>query len=315
MIQVGITPMSYNIQDWKKWRRWMRSCKRKTDELIEMVNRGHEPVIDDKLYKRRSIKKMFFLNSLGPFRQKCAYCETYIHDGMDSDIDHFRPKLGVTDEFDDPIMIVDGDGVEINHPGYYWLAYDWRNLLPTCKRCNSASETGNNRNGKRNRFPTMNYHATLPGHEVRERPLIIHPINDNPEEYLNVDIETGLIIPKHTSDDEFWLLSIPSPDGGSDGDCKNFSDFPLRAIKTIETLCLNRDELPEERQEAIDHVRILLDKVSNKDTDEIKRQDAATELCIIMNGEKHFTLATRCYIKDYYLKHAELRNYLNNEDK
>lgn len=303
--------MPDNTREWRRWRRWRSACKRRTDELIEIANEGNKPEINDNLYKWPSIRKMFFLNSSGPFKKKCAYCETYIHDGSDSDIDHYRPKSGVTNEYDDPVVVIAKDGVEVSHPGYYWLAYDWRNLLPACKRCNSASENGNKKNGKRNRFPITNDHAILPGNEAREKPLLIHPVNENPEEYLMVDLETGLIIPKHANDNDFWVLSIPAPNGVPNTDYMNFPAVPLRAIKTIETLCLNRDELPEERQETMDHVRILLDKFSNEETGEIKRQDVVNELCLIMKGERHFTLAARCYLNAYFLKHEELKEYLN----
>src|SRR5450759_1531684 len=42
---------------------------------------------------------------------KCWYVECK-NPGTDNDIDHFRPKLGVKE--DD------------THPGYYWLAFEWR---------------------------------------------------------------------------------------------------------------------------------------------------------------------------------------------
>lgn len=54
---------------------------------------------------------------------KCAYCESAIENGS-MDIEHYRPKGG----------IIDDD----THPGYWWLAFEWTNLLPSCRPCNSA---------------------------------------------------------------------------------------------------------------------------------------------------------------------------------
>src|ERR1044071_9994958 len=58
---------------------------------------------------------------------KCCYCETKYPDLDNLDVEHFRPKAGVrqnltqtTDEY----------------PGYYWLAYEWSNLLLSCNPCN-----------------------------------------------------------------------------------------------------------------------------------------------------------------------------------
>jgi hypothetical protein len=56
------------------------------------------------------------------FHNKCAYCEKYIEKGM-FEVEHYRPKSAA---LGDP------------HPGYWWLASRWENLLPTCPGCNKA---------------------------------------------------------------------------------------------------------------------------------------------------------------------------------
>jgi hypothetical protein len=81
-----------------------------------------------------------FLSELS--HDKCWYVECK-NPGTDDDVDHFRPKLRV-DEAPD-------------HPGYYWLAFDWMNLRLSCHRSNrlrvnpKTSETG----GKGNHFPLV----------------------------------------------------------------------------------------------------------------------------------------------------------------
>jgi hypothetical protein len=50
----------------------------------------------------------------------------------------FRPKGGW----------VQNDGDALTQPGYYWLAYEWSNLLISCQLCNQEF--------KKNRFPLLN---------------------------------------------------------------------------------------------------------------------------------------------------------------
>src|SRR5690242_11153758 len=47
------------------------------------------------------------------FHNKCWYCEART-DRMLGDMDHYRPKGEVAEDS--------------AHPGYWWLAYDWRNF-------------------------------------------------------------------------------------------------------------------------------------------------------------------------------------------
>ena len=56
------------------------------------------------------------------FHGKCAYCETYYSASAPVDVEHYRPKGAVSE--DD------------KHPGYWWLAMAWDNLLPSCIDCN-----------------------------------------------------------------------------------------------------------------------------------------------------------------------------------
>lgn len=56
------------------------------------------------------------------FHGKCAYCEKLIEKGG-AEVEHYRPKGAI-------------EGCD--HPGYWWLALKWSNLLPTCPGCNKA---------------------------------------------------------------------------------------------------------------------------------------------------------------------------------
>lgn len=73
---------------------------------------------------------------------KCWYCETSTR-SFPGDIDHYRPKGKVTES--------------AGHPGYWWLAFEWRNWRFVCRYCNSPNkdlETGKV-SGKGNKFPLL----------------------------------------------------------------------------------------------------------------------------------------------------------------
>ena len=53
---------------------------------------------------------------------KCAYCESDVTAGSPLRVEHYRPKAKVKEA--------------PSHPGYYWLGYEWSNLLLACETCN-----------------------------------------------------------------------------------------------------------------------------------------------------------------------------------
>lgn len=74
---------------------------------------------------------------------KCWYVECK-NPGSDDDIDHFRPKSGVKED--------------AAHPGYFWFAFDWRNLRLSCHRANRPriNPDGAGTGGKAGHFPLVN---------------------------------------------------------------------------------------------------------------------------------------------------------------
>ncbi|WP_314961798.1 hypothetical protein [Bradyrhizobium cosmicum] len=68
-------------------------------------------------YKAEGVKKR--LEEL--FHGKCAYCESLYASQAPVDVEHYRPKGRVKDEH--------------AHPGYWWLASEWTNLLPASITC------------------------------------------------------------------------------------------------------------------------------------------------------------------------------------
>lgn len=147
------------------------------------------------------------------FHGKCAYCESRIRfpEIMDAegkaksmDIEHWRPK-GEIDL---------GGGQTLR--GYYWLAAEWTNLLPSCHFCNRGNVqtiAGVKQTlGKRCLFPTADgFHALAPGEEAREKPLLLDPCHDRPE--LHLEFTWDGIVLEAESDEETALpkgrTSIP----------------------------------------------------------------------------------------------------------
>jgi len=120
----------------------------------------HRAASPDFNFKRRQtvwagIKK-FLLEHV--FHQKCAYCETQTEQFY-YEAEHYRPKGEVTVDADPALPLYrplteDEQGAQIEHPGYFWLAFDWMNLVPSCKSCNGPG-------GKMSQFPVRQTHILL----------------------------------------------------------------------------------------------------------------------------------------------------------
>jgi hypothetical protein len=118
------------------------------------------------------------------FHGKCAYCEIKIEAGFLGDAEHYRPKGAVT-EFDGGKQLpVQRNGQP--HGGYYWLAYDWMNLVPSCQRCNAVE-------GKRTQFPIQGTRVfdETEGPDSKtlneiEQPYLLHPYDSkhDPRDHL-----------------------------------------------------------------------------------------------------------------------------------
>src|SRR5258705_11060485 len=127
--------------DWKQtwgeeWSELVADARISKKKLIDDFDKDKEIAIDSALYKRF----MKFLIKL--FQGKCAYCESKIVVNQPGDVEHFRPKGRVVDENFRPIKIRHKKKGEMNHPGYYWLAYEWNNLFPSCIVCNRFRKSG-----------------------------------------------------------------------------------------------------------------------------------------------------------------------------
>jgi hypothetical protein len=257
-----------------KWKRWRNACEKATRELVTAVAEGKPIEIQDKLYRRRSIKQEVYFAKGGPFRGKCAYCECWITDFQHGDVEHFRPKRAVTDMDEQVVFVSDGDDeAMIEHRGYYWLAYDWTNLLPSCQACNQpgpARDGGIERRiGKRNCFPVAGRRAWKPDHDLaEEQPLLINPVIEEPAAHLAVDVETGIMTSKS-----------------------------VRGQACIDVFGLNlRDRLPEHRQKTMVAVKgLLVQLIYDEDPERVRT--CQEKLHRIKQGQEDYTLAARAVIE------------------
>ncbi len=199
-----------------EWVDWKAEC----DKAVAQIPAGAaKPTVDPDLYKE--MRDRF----LAATHKKCAYCELFLPPGQrKGDVEHYRPKGRVRDRRGKKVKLADGDG-STDHPGYFWLAYKWENLLPSCSACNrrAGDAATGQKTGKGEIFPTLNsWWATDPSGVDDEQPALLNPWFDDPDEHLVIDTRTGIM--GHRTE---------------------------RGRITIKVLGLNRDGLPEARKKAI----------------------------------------------------------------
>lgn len=171
------------------------------------------------------------------YHNKCAFCDTKYGVNTYTEVEHYRPKA---------------------QNMYYWLAYEWSNLVPACRKCN---------NSKLDKFPILASKILIPPIEngkldkakcladsdflLNEQPYILHPEIDNPEEFFNFKI-----------------------DENKKGIKINGFDEKGRGNKTIDACVLNREELILDRQERVidDIVESILSILDPEIPNEIKKR-------------------------------------------
>lgn len=136
----------------------------KADVLI--TQNDHE--VDSKCYRDSTIEELTLL-----YKNKCAACER--DRGIELQVDHFRPKKA-RDNKKDP---------QYNNLGYYWLCYEWSNLIPLCSSCNRS---------KSNKFPIKGNRISSHLNTQNFNPFLPYDIN-----WLN-SIESSLLINPETDD-------------------------------------------------------------------------------------------------------------------
>jgi hypothetical protein len=193
----GVIRISFVPPTTEEWAEWLATCQGEQQSLNAKVVAGTIAKAKKAIYGK--LKESVYANKSGPFAGKCAFCETEVYSAQHADIEHFRPKGAIKDENDAPIRLTDGSP----HPGYYWLAYDFTNLLLSCQLCNqpSTGRSEGTRIGKWNAFPLVDEtkRAQRPGEEVQEEPILINPTQEDPALHLGLDPVTGVLFAVNAS--------------------------------------------------------------------------------------------------------------------
>ncbi len=211
----------------------------KLNKIQDMPNPGD--LITEK-YNDKSVRTA--LNQL--YRNKCAYCQGEAETAQyTSRIDHFRPK--------DKIK-VNKKQIE-NHKGYYWLGYEWTNLLPTCEKCN---------NHKSNQFPLKEENSRISDNLAEEG-----FINEGEFQFDNFKItklvkEQRLLLNPEIDDVDKHLYFLPT------GEIRHITEEGETTIKIYD---LNRGSLIFERKKIIDDIVRELISIFIKYEDNRNRMD------------------------------------------
>ena len=254
-------------------------------KLLAIINGKKKQLISDAIYResydtpdgRRSrVEDQLAI----AYKNKCAYCERICK----ADIEHYRPKKGVEEDKD--------------HDGYYWLCYEWTNLIPSCINCNREG-------GKHNQFPIIGNRVKNPliikgeldlttckaGNKplLDEIPFLLHPEVDRPEDYFDFVI-----------DPNGEGIRIRGIDGQNRGD------------RTIEICLLNRQEVKLDRVKNViddfkDSIQCLFVQLDNK---ELNNNQFVVNVTHHLKMLKHKSLQedkTHTYLRKYIV--ASSKNF------
>ena len=148
--------------------------------LLDAFTAGQKPTVNAARY--RAYKQAL----LDAFHGKCAYCDSFIDDTQHGHVEHYRPKNRVRNLDHSKIEVEYPLFGRIEHLGYFWLAYDWSNLLPACDLCNTYTvREGGITWGKGDRFPVKGPRAHLPEDVSGEEPLLLDPTCEDPNLHLH----------------------------------------------------------------------------------------------------------------------------------
>ena len=212
-----------------------------------------------KVYKADAVKAR--LEEL--FHGKCAYCESFYGSLAPVDVEHYRPKGRIEGE--------------PKHPGYWWVAAIWSNLLPSCLDCNRRRKQRTPtlaanltvlyltmQTGKKDAFPIEGPRAAGEGVNLpAEKPLLLDPTNDNPDDYLAFWLRdgpaSGLIYPKPATGQVPTEPPLPIAGAapGAVAAAGAAAGVSVRGAVSIQVYGLNRIRLVQERAQLLQRLRFL----------------------------------------------------------
>lgn len=198
---------------------------------------------------------------------KCVWCERLRDANRELDVEHYRPKVEVTEWNDDPpfpfVSDRPPDEVRVG-PGYWWLAFEWTNFSLACKTCNQG--------WKRNLFPVAApRNVCVEGIEARELPLLLDP-------------GSGFRTRDHFRWTDDGILEPLTPEGRA----------------TIITMGLNRSELLDRRAKVAIDTNRALDRfmTSLRVGDRAAGHEAFGELRMRGSRREEFTSMVRWLVEE-----------------
>lgn len=176
--------------------------KVKLDNKIAQHQEITQKDFNARLYGNADVKKQLRVDQYN----KCAYCETMLNGG---EIEHFRPKTA---------YYVSVSDKKPRRPAYYWLAYEWDNMLCSCHECNRIKSMA---------FPLFREQARdIANRNIQqEQPILLNPCFEDPADIMEYR--------------EFYVCPKKDEQGNEDNRAKQIIDDYLQ---------LNREDLKELRR-------------------------------------------------------------------
>lgn len=207
------------------------------------------------------------------FMGKCGYCESKIEYTLLGTVDRYRPNNGVREKN------------EYHQDLYWWLAFEWDNLIYACKECNQFKGNYFPIKGKRALNQNEDYH--------KEDCMILNPYSDEPNNHLGYD-----------STNHGYIDALTD-----------------KGNQTIELLRLNRTDLIERRKNArkelLDQIKGLI-KGSEIKNNSLKKYLAniyeLEDLRIEFLSYKRWILINELETTPFLGQILELEDYQQDED-
>ena len=215
---------------------WLQKSEELLNRLLAATPEEKKKIISENSGHWSAIKK-----DLANFsKDKCWYSERKLTE-TEMEVDHFRPKGKV-------------EGIE--HSGYWWLAFDYRNFRLSSstvnkKRKNTFSSDSDDVFGKGTLFPLENETSRVVDPQVKidhhtlqlggEQPFLLDPLVNGDNLYLDFNFQEGLVIE-----------AVDLQDGQVE---------KLRARMSIDIYYLNSSVLLQMRQQIAKNLNNLLSDV------------------------------------------------------
>ena len=229
--------------------------ERREEELSTIRRLASSGNLKSKHFKKiwsGKVKKFLYESQHG----KCCYCERK-KDKEEADVEHFRPKAKVEEAED--------------HPGYWWLAYSWENLLIACKRCNQKY--------KKSKFPLKDESKrayTEKSDSDEEEPILINPLKEDPDLFIDYDFSA-----ETDFSEEFMVKAV--------GKCE-------RGKKTVDELTgINDEDIMLERADKLEYYEICVGLRNTGDGKLRSSIDKRLRDCV--SGRSEFSGFAKFYFK------------------